>query len=160
MKKRNIGIALLTVFLLLTGNIKDANAYFTTYVTAKGGYEISWFHQEEMHENVKDFHKYVTIESKEGSIPVYIRAKAFSGSTYTLTYSGENWVFNAEDGFYYYQLPLLEKETTSVLLIAIDQIPVNPKVIDQFNVVVVYESIPVSYDETGKWVKPELADWK
>lgn len=159
MNKKKICFALLAVAAVQLCEVRNANAYFTTYVTAKGGYEVSWRHQEEIHEEVKDFKKYVSISSKEDSIPVYVRARAFAGSTYSLTYSGDGWEYNETDGYYYYKEPLKGGETTSVLLVSIDQIPINPQDGENFNVIVIYESLPVQYDEDGNMIAPKDADW-
>lgn len=159
MKKSIVVTALLACCLVVFSGVQNANAYFTTYVTAKGGYEVSWKHRERIDENFSDWDKYVTITSEEDSIPVYIRAKAFSGSTYTLTYTGADWTYNAADDFYYYNVPLKGGETTTALRISIDQIPLNPREGENFNVIVIYESLPVQYDENGELLPPVRADW-
>lgn len=159
MKKLIVIPALIAFGLVCISGVQNANAYFTTYVTAKGGYEVSWKHKETIEENFTDWDKYVTIKSEEDSIPVYIRAKAFAGSTYSLTYSGTDWSYNSGDGFYYYQYALNGGETTTALRISIDQIPLNPQGGENFNVVVIYESLPVVYDEDGEMISPQDADW-
>ena len=83
-KRMNIISAALAVGLVCISSVQNANAYFTTYVTAKGGYEVSWEHHEKITEEFVDWNKYVTITSEEGSIPVYVRVKAFAGSSYQL----------------------------------------------------------------------------
>ncbi|MDE7247058.1 MAG: hypothetical protein K2N43_04150, partial [Lachnospiraceae bacterium] len=101
-KRMNIISAVLAVGLVCISSVQNANAYFTTYVTAKGGYEVSWKHKEDIHEEFRDWSKYVTITSEAGSVPVYVRVKAFAGSSYELDYEGTGWTYNSADGYYYY----------------------------------------------------------
>ena len=151
-KRMNIISAALAVGLVCISSVHNANAYFTTYVTAKGGYEVSWKHREHINEEFRDWSKYITITSEEGSVPVYVRVKAFAGSTYQLVYEGNQWTY--KDGYYYYNSPLPGGGTTEVLRVGIDNIPVNLKDGMNFNVVVVYETIPAHYG-----VDPGDADW-
>ncbi len=157
-KRMNIISAVLAVGLVCISSVQNANAYFTTYVTAKGGYEVSWKHREHINEDYSEWNKYVTITSEEGSVPVYVRVKAFAGSTYQLEYEGTKWISNT-DGYYYYDSPLPGGGTTEKLRVGIGNIPVNPKDGMNFNVVVVYETIPVQYGADGSMKKPWDADW-
>ncbi len=86
MRKHVFIPALMAAALLCVSQVGNANAYFTTYVKAKGGYPVSWEHHENINESFNDWSKYVSITSKEGSVPVYVRVKAFAGSKYTLEY--------------------------------------------------------------------------
>lgn len=159
MRLRSILPAIIAIGLIGISSVSDANAYFTTYVTAKGGYAVNWKHEEHMEESFTDWNKYVTITSKPESIPVFVRVKAFSGSTYSLDYSGNEWTKNESDGYYYYNQALNGGETTTALKIFIDNIPANPQKKENFNVVVIYETIPVQFDADGNIVSPVLADW-
>lgn len=159
MKMKAFIPALFVAGMICFSSVQDANAYFTTYVTAKGGYEVAFKRETHIDEEFENWNKYVTITSKKDSIPVYVRVKAFSGSMYTLSYSGDNWVFSEKDGYYYYTVPLNGGETTKALRIFIDQIPVNPKEEQNFNVIVVYETTAVQYNEQNKPVSPQDADW-
>lgn len=157
MKLRSILPAIIAVGFVCISSVSNANAYFTTYVTAKGGYAVNWKHEEHIDESFEDWNKYVTITSKPESIPVFVRVKAFSGSTYSLSYSGNEWTEN--DGYYYYNNVLNGGETTSALRVYIDNIPTNPQKKENFNVVVIYETIPAQFDEEGNFISPVLADW-
>ncbi len=163
-KRMNIISAALAVGLVCISSARNADAYFTTYVTAKGGYAVSWEHHEEIRETIKDREKSVTIASKKGSIPVYVRVKAFAGSSYELVYKSEEnngiaeWKAGA-DGYYYCSSVLQGGEETKALKIRINNVPKTPKEGMDFNVVVVYETIPVQYDANGEMVKPEAANW-
>lgn len=150
----------IVAFVFVTiSSVPDANAYFTTYVTAKGGYDVNWKHEEKIDERFEDWNKYVSVTSKEGSVPVFVRVKAFAGSLYSLQYSGNDWSYNEKDGFYYYNKALKGGETTSNLKIFIGNIPAKPQQGDNFNVTVVYETVPVQYDDEGNPLSPMAADW-
>lgn len=159
MKFKNLSLSLLAVAAIMIGQVSSANAYFTTYVTAKGGYDVSWWHEENITENFHDWQKNVRISSKEGSIDVFVRAKAFAGDTYQLEYAGSDWSYNAADGYYYYTKPLKGGETTPDLLISIKNIPLDVEIGDNLNVVVIYETIPAKFNEDGTAKAPDSVDW-
>lgn len=158
-KRTNIIAAALAVGLVCISSVQNANAYFTTHVTAKGGYEVSWRHREEITEEFVDWNKYITITSEDGSVPVYVRVKAFAGSSYQLVYEGTGWTYNNADGYCYYNSVLQGGETATGLRVGINNVPVIPKEGMDFNVVVIYETIPVQYGTDGSMVEPQKADW-
>lgn len=154
MKKTNLMLAASAVCLVLSATVNTASSYFTTYAEAKGGYTIELGDRTEISEKFSGWVKYVTITSAQDSKPVYVRAKAFAGSMYTLEYSGSGWTAG-NDGYYYYSDILNASESTGELLVQISGVPVNPDNEKSFNVVVVYESTPVVYREDGT----SYADW-
>lgn len=153
MKRNYMVLTLLAVGMILTAGIGQTWAYFTTYVEVEGGYPVQLGSRSETHidEEFSNWTKHVRITNEEGSAPVYIRARAFCGSTYQLNYTSPSgkWAVNANDGFYYYSDILNGGETTEELLIKIENIPEDVTDPKAFNVVVVYESTPVRYDEAG-----------
>lgn len=157
MKYRRIVPVLFVAGMLSISELKDANAYFTTYVTAKGGYDLTW-HKETIKEEFGDWTKVITISSETDSIPVYVRARAFAGSTYSLTYEGEQWT-QRQDGYFYYQNALYGGKTTDELKVKIDKVPLRPDEGANFNVIVIYETVPAQYGEDGKMIAPDAADW-
>ena len=146
MKIRKAIPVLMAVGLIFAGQINSANAYFTTYVTAKGGYVVSWEHHEEMTETFSEWTKYVTIASKADSVPTFIRVKVFGDTKYDLKIMGNDWEYNPADDFYYYKKDLQGGQITTPLSVKISNIPVSPREGDNFNVVVVYESIVAEYE--------------
>ena len=166
MKKKNLVLLTLAVVLVLSASIGTAFGYFTTYAEAKGGYVIR-MGDTTIDEEFVDWTKRVVITSTDENQPVYVRAKAFAGDKYPLTYSGEGWSGPDEDGYYYYDQILYGGESTSPLNVAISGVPKNPKLEgvtpedeiaspgDALNVVVIYETTPVQYDENGN----PYADW-
>lgn len=156
MKKRNICLAALAAVLILAGSAGSAWAYFTTYVEAQGTQTIALGDETTIEEpEPVDWTKHVVITSDEDSRPVYVRARAFSGSQYPLNFSGSaKWTPGA-DGYYYYSDILNAGESTEELLIKINGIPEEIRESMELNVAVIYETTPVLYDEGGN----PYADW-
>ena len=162
MKKRKYFpgvLALAAVCAVASAGIGKTWSYFTTYTEAAGGYPIQLGDRTDITEDFTEWTKHVTIANEPGSEPVYIRAKAFCGSQYTITYSGEGWTWNEEDGYYYYNYAVDGGKSTESLNLKIDGIPENPEDLERFNVVVIYESTPVKYHEDGSAYTVEETDW-
>lgn len=157
MKHKNILLAAVACMLILSAGAGSAWAYFTTYTQASGGYQIRLGSRSTAEEEVGDWTKHVTVSNDGASNqPVYIRAKAFSGSRYELTYSSAGNKWNpGEDDYYYYSDIVEPGAATEALDIRIHGVPGEVKGGDSFNVVVVYESTPVCYQEDGT----PYADW-
>lgn len=168
MKKSKILLTVLAFSMVLGLSIGSAMAYFTTFVTAKGGVTIRLGDHTTITEpEVTDWTKHIVIHN-DGPDACYVRAKAFAGSTLKLTYtdlSGGLWT-DGGDGYWYYDFdgetkgvqPVPAGEDTQELLVKIDGIPTDEDVKkgkEDFNVVVVYESVPALYDESGS----PYADW-
>lgn len=155
MKKNLKFLAVLAVVLVLGSSIGSAWAYFTTYTSARGGYVMKLGDETEIGEKFSEWTKHVSITSDENSEPVYVRAKAFCGSKYTLVYSSENNKWTAgDDGYYYYSDIVYGGQTTEELLVKIENVPEGEDA-DSFDVVVIYETTPVLYHEDGT----PYADW-
>ena len=155
MKYKNVLLAATACILILSAGAGSAWAYFTTYTEAQGGYAIQLGSQSTAEETLDSWTKHVAVTNDAASGPVFIRAKAFAGSEYRLSYSSANgkWTLGADD-FYYYSDIVEAGGSTEVLDIKIDDVPVEVKDGDSFNVVVVYESTPVVYKDgeaTADW---------
>lgn len=153
MKRNTILLGALALVLVLCVSIGTAYAYFTTYAAAQGGYVIRA--GVDFEESFYDWTKRVVITSRENTMPVYVRARAYAGTTLTLQISGESWT-QAGDWWYYTPRnndgtvkPLNGGESTTELDIKILNIPTDVEGGDSFNVAVVYEYAPVRYDEAG-----------
>lgn len=167
MRRRNIApvtfaASALAVCMVLGSGIGTAWAYFTTNTDATGGHALSLVSEEtnvDEEFNFNDWTKRVTVTNTDTSgRPVYVRARAYSGSQYTLEYPGsaENgWNLNAEDGYWYYNGIVEIGGQTAPLNVEIKNVPEDIKDADAFNVVVVYETTPVQYDSQGN----PYADW-
>ncbi len=157
MKKKSSILAVLVLAAVLTAGIGKAWAYFTTFAEAAGGYTIELGDRTEITEKFDQWVKHVVITADEDSKePVYIRARAFCGSAYTVEYSDASGKWTpGEKGYYYYSDILNAGGSTDELLVRIGNIPKDAKEGDSFHVVVVYESAPVRYQEDGT----PYADW-
>lgn len=156
MKKRTVIFTTVTLILMLAANLPLAWGYFSTYTEASGVIRLQpWQVETDIKEEVSDWTKHVVITNSEDGSPVYIRAKAFGGSEYDLTYeTGGSWTLR-DDGFYYYNGILGPGEQTPELLVKINGLPEDAEKDQKFDVVVIYESTPVCYDKDGK----PYADW-
>ena len=174
MRKRNLILIALMFALIICATIQPAIAYFTTYVRAKGGHEVTLGDTTKITEEFSGWTKKVTIANEDGSEPVFIRAKVLYEGKYTIAVSGTGWTAQQEDGYYYYgesqtQLTVLdENQATSQLSVEIQGVPTKSsgegadntafeqlKDGESFSVVVVYESTPVRYTANGT----PYADW-
>lgn len=154
-----LAVCALAAGMVLTASIGGAWAYFTANTRAIGRYIIRFDNMTHITENYSDHTKHLVV-SNDGTEPVYVRAKAFSGSQYPLSYSGGGWKKLEKDGdwYYYYEKSLPGAAETSELLVKIE-FPTDPEEGDECNVVVIYESIPVQYGADGKELDPWTADW-
>ena len=151
MRKRtgNALLAFTAAAVVLTANVGSADAYFTTYVEAQGGAVVHLGDETHIQEDVNGWVKHLTVLNKEGSDPVYVRARAFCGSQYELIYAGNDWLA-ADDGFYLYKGIVEGGKTTTELTITVK----GEEKKNSFDVTVIYESIPVQYDEDGNTLNP------
>ncbi len=183
MKKLYLTMAALLLALVVCTAVGTAWAYFTTYAEARGGYPIELSEPSEptttpeptpspeptppptpptpeeptppVEETFSAWTKHVSITNNE-SFPVFVRARAFCGSTYTLTYTAPEggWTGPDASGWYEYG-PLEAGASTKKLDIKIGNVPDDPEDGETFNVTVVYEYVPVQYTAAGA----PYADW-
>ncbi len=170
------------IMLVVSAIMGTAWAYFTTYTRAKGGLVLHLGHEEESDESFREWNKIVNLSVKEGSKPVYLRAKAFCAD-YDLTLSSKlvendgdgpdftTWE-QGDDGWMYYKkvVPFKDDEgntsyTAEPLYVRINNVPQEKYEVleksDTFNVIIVYEATEVIYGPDGKplpWNDKEI-DW-
>lgn len=154
MKYRKIALTAAAFMMILSAGAGKAWAYFTTYTQASGGGLVQLGNQTHATETVDSWTKHLTISNDSASGPVYVRAKAFS-SVYSLEYNGGGSWSPGEEEYYYYNEILPAGGETETLDIHIQNVPGEAKDSESFNVVVVYESVPVCYREDGT----PYADW-
>ena len=154
MKRAKILLAALALLLVIGVSVPSAMAYFTAYTEAQGAQSLTLAPKTTFEETeVQNWTKHLVMQNT-GESPVYVRARAFAGSEFTLTYSGNGWS-DGGDGYWYYGAILEAGQSSEELLVAIGNIPQDVKEGDGFNVAVVYEATPVRYDENGN----PYADW-
>ena len=155
---KTICLAAAAGILIAGGTVERAMAYFTTYVTAKGGYAVELgFTRTEIEEEV-EFGKKEVVLTNTGDQDCYVRLKALTGNMYkdSLLYSEpdglENWTPQA-DGYYYYGDIVAPGASTTRLDVRFafpeDEMPKD------FNVIIIQESTLVLYDDDGN----PYADW-
>ena len=103
MKRKTLLLAVLALALVLCASIGTAVAYFTTYAPAQGGYKITQGY--EFEESFYDWTKHVAITSKENSMPVYVRVRAYASTQFDLVFSGDSWT---QSGHWWYCTKILE----------------------------------------------------
>lgn len=150
------------VMLVMSALMGTAWAYFSTYATAKGGITLHMGHEETVEEDFNSWQKVINITSTKDSRPVYIRARGFCPD-YDITYECDNWEQPEGDDWVYYQEILPPGETADPLKVQIKDVPSGENSgiqdADSFNVIIVYETTEVQYDESGNQIAPENADW-
>jgi hypothetical protein len=157
-------LAAAAVILLAGTTLGRAMAYFTTYVIAEGGRELELgFTTTVPAEEIREGAKLITIQNT-GSNDCYVRVKVFAGSMVSLTFAeGESdlsWTAG-KDGYYYWKRilqagPEGQGEVTGTLKIKID---CGDTTMDSFNVIVVQECTPVTFDENGEPLTWDKVDW-
>lgn len=156
MKKMQRCLLICALLMLIGASIRPAMSYFTTFVTAKGGYFVSLQETSEIHETAQGLTKSIVIQNTDEKVPVYVRATAYAGNGYEPVFTeGDGWVPEEIDGqTWYYYTNILEpgQSTASALVVTVStpKVVVNEKEavnFDDINVVVVYESAPVIYDD-------------
>ena len=153
MKKKNMILAALACVMVLGATLGSALAYFTTYVSARGGVTIEFGGQTEIHEDPPtEMTKHVVITAKEDSDPVWVRARGYAPDGFTLDYSGEGWTYNAEEDFAYYAEPISKGGRTKTLDVHFN-IPEDYELKEgtEFNIVVIYEATPYIEGQAPDW---------
>ena len=154
--KKIICLAVAAIILTAGVSIKDAMAYFTTYVVSEGKEELELgFTETVIDEEVEKKQKIVTI-TNNGSAACYVRVKTFVADKYSgmITAAGSDW--SEENGFYEYKKVLDPGKSTSTLVISLGMFDeAEEDKTPNFNVIVIQECAPVLYDADGN----TYADW-
>ena len=153
-KLRNKKFALIcAVVLTLMVSSGVTLAYFSDYETALGEAKISLSDRTEIHEEVTDKEKKISIKNTgtEDFADVVVRVAIYGPDEMKVTL-GDGWTENG--GYYYYDQILKPGDESSQITANIEDIP---KTIDlsELEIIVVHESAPVVYDSQGKVQKPD-----
>ena len=140
-------------------SLSGASAYFTTYVSAGGSQVVHMGSQTEIHEDVSNMTKHISITNTSPINDCFVRVKVFYSGQMQVEFtdkseSGDLWTYSKEDGYWYYGPVLAAGATTEILDAKIGGLPEGFDK-DSFNVVVIQECTPVAYDEAGN----PTADW-
>jgi hypothetical protein len=155
----------IAVMLVMSAAMGSAWAYFTSFSSAKGSVALKLGHEEHIDEEFSDWQKVLDIQSTEDSNPVYLRMRAYSAD-YPVTYdNNDNWTKVGDWMYYNKDLKPGKKlsESGDALLVQINNVPKSGDAGLEdgktFNVIVVYESTEVQYDEQGNMIPATEADW-
>lgn len=157
--KKLVGLSAAALLLTAAVGLKEASAYFTTYVSAGGSQIVHMGAQTEIEEDVTDMTKHISIRNASQINDCYVRVKVFYAGPFEVTFadrseSGNLWTYSEADGYWYYGPILPAGGTTEILDVKIGDLPEDFDR-DSFNVVVIQECTPVVYDEDGN----PTADW-
>lgn len=160
-KKMMKTICLAAAGLILTSGliVESAMAYFTTYAVAEGGMTLDLgFTETVPEETVVDGRKEILIENT-GDYDCYVRIKALTGDAYkdSIVYSEPDgagkWTPGPDaDGYYYFNDIVKAGSKTTQINVGFSFPEKEPT---DFNVIIIQESTPVLYDESGA----PYADW-
>ena len=158
MKKSKLLFVLISLVLVLFVSVPNALAYFSTYTITKGTKTIHIQDSTQISEKVEDWTKKIVVKADPDSDYVYVRVKVYAPSYIlkTLKINGDGWTKDGD--YFYYGDPINDGNQTNQLDVLIDNtnLPTDSKDGDEFHIVVVYESIPASYDENNNM----YADWE
>lgn len=172
MKRKTIRMAVLgavAAAAVLGARITPTWAYFTANTEAVGSKEVKVVPEPWIDEIWEENTKKVVIHSNADSeINVFVRAKVFANEKYLAkgSPSGEDWTYNAADGYWYYAHQVEPGGSTTSLDVKVEWpaetiTPEGSTPIDHtgenFNIIVVYEATPVQYKD-GQPVDPMSSD--
>ena len=150
LKQNKLVITILLVVALVGIGVTFALSIATSK-PVKNSFEAAE-HSTTIEEKVEDLTKTVTVKNEKKS-PAYIRVRfevspedAVSSDKYTISYSGNEWVYG-DDGFYYYTKPVAGYgETTSIVWKVTDDSEIT---VDTFDVLVYEESCVATSTSTS-----------
>ena len=157
--KKLVALSAAALFLTAAAGIRQASAYFTTYVSAGGSQVVHMGARTELQEDVTDMTKHISNTNASQINDCYVRVKVFYAGPFEVTYTdrserGNLWTYSEADGYWYYGPILPAGGSTEILDAKIGDLPEDFDR-DSFNVVVIQECTPVIYDENGN----PTADW-
>lgn len=164
MKRKSLALAIVAVMLVLGMSVGTARSYFTDTTTAEGSVPISPTPTTIITEENGPGTKTIRIKNTSETAPVWVRARVYAADVLGADASGTNWSGQIV-GWYDYSEPLPAGAETEPLNVTFTltrgydetENPTGARNDDEYNIVVVYESIPVSYDADGNELP---ANWK
>ena len=115
-----IACAGLALWMVHGVGAEPSTAYFTTYASAKGGYELQAGTETEIEEEIEELTKHIRIVNT-GEGDCFVRVKVLAGNLTPVSCldSSGKWSLGG-DGYWYYQDVLLPGETTGDLAATIE----------------------------------------
>ena len=160
MNRVNKLLIALSVAMLLIVSVPEALSYFSTYTYTKGGRKLSFANDSKIEEKMSGNTKKIKVTANPNSGDIYVRVRIYAPDLPYLsigTIAGADW--SSSGDYWVYGKVLKAGDSTSVLDVPIVVDPDKAKDTkegDQFHVIVIYESVPVTYDAKGNAQNP---DW-
>ena len=165
MKRLKITAVVLAFALVIGASIAPAGAYFTDSHNADGGLPITVEPPTDIKEWYATSTKHIVItNSSQAKVNVFVRARIDHDSELGVDVSGQGWTSTADDGgWYYYDEPVAPGKETKELTAKItfpklvsETQPPRSMYGDSHSAIVIYETLPATYDEDGNVLEP---DW-
>lgn len=156
MKRRNIVLTVVAVALVLGMSVGTAWSYFTDSTTAEGSVTLNLEPDTTITEENGPGTKTIRIRNTGQVVPVWVRARVYAAKELGANAAGDNWAGQIDD-WYQFGTPVAPGAQTEPLNVSFTlKRPYDPADNpegahdgDEQNIVVVYESVPVSYDASG-----------
>ena len=154
-KNKKILLAI-AMALVLSLSVGMTFAYFSGHTAAKGEATVALGGKTEIVEKVSNAEKIIGIKNLEDT-DVLVRVGIFGPSTMSeedIKYNENDWV-KKNDGFYYYRHILSGKASTESNITAAVRGPEGE--VENFDVVVVNECVPVTYQDGSIYIPDDWA---
>lgn len=148
MKKKSIFLVALSIILLIAATANSTLAYFTSYITAEGGYTLNLQKgRVTVLTDVDGGCHWVQLVNSEGNLPIYVRGRFIVPDGCTLEMGGQGWTEG--DGYWSYTSILNPGEETTQLQATVTRLAgYDP---DSYDIVFIYETSPVLRDQNGNY---------
>ena len=165
MKRLKITAVVLAFTLVIGASVTPAWAYFTDSHNADGGLRIKVEPTTDIQEWYATATKHIVItNSAQAKVKVFVRARIDADSELSFVASGEGWTAEPDaEGWYYYNEPVAPGSETKELTAMFTFPSVKSKdepdgavYGDNHSAIVIYETLPATYDKDGKLAEP---DW-
>lgn len=159
MKRAHKLLVLVALVLALATTLPAALAYFTTNAAAGGTRTVNLGSTIIPDEEIDKGGKTLIITNDANSAQaVFVRAQAFAAAPIELSFGDNTGWTGSTDGWYYLAAPLDPGEKAEFRVNITNPMPGTVKE-DEFEVTVVYETIPAQYGSDGKASDPTKVDW-
>ncbi len=158
--RRTALLAMLALLLLFGTDLEDSLAYFTTYTTARGSAVLHFGSKTEIEESGEGLEKVIQIKNvvEDGKEPsdCLVRIKILAGERLKdkLRYTKSDLWYLESDGYWYYKQVVPPNGSTDSFQVNVEldqdtNTELKELGITNFNVLVIQESVPVIYDDSG-----------
>lgn len=163
MKRRLIALAIVAAVLVLGTSMGSVWSYFTDSTTVEGTIPLSVEPTTHITEENGPGTKTISIQNTSQVTQVWVRARIYAPEKLSANASGEKWTGAITD-WYNYDEPLPADAYTEPLNVTftlpegydVEKYLDGAHTGDECNVVVLYQSLPVSYDAAGN---PMPVNW-